>query len=87
MIILCLYLCSITDRSTARLVISHGPTWPKSAGNPASVHRRRRQPSVAGAWDTCCTECALALDPRPAANPKVRDFPPGTGIPPGISKA
>lgn len=23
--------------------------------------------------------------PGPSANPKVRDFPPGTGIPPGIS--
>ena len=47
-IIMCLYLCSITSCNTVRLVISSGPAWHKSAGNPASVDWRGKQPSVAG---------------------------------------
>jgi hypothetical protein len=34
MIIMCLYLCSITSRSTARSVIRCGPAWRKSCGKP-----------------------------------------------------
>jgi hypothetical protein len=52
MITLCLYLCSITNRSTARLVINCGPAWRKSVGNPASAYRRRKPTSAAGAWGT-----------------------------------
>jgi hypothetical protein len=50
----------VRGRPSSRLARqAHGPS---RAGNPASVHRRRRQLSVAGAWGTCWCSAMPASD-------------------------